>query len=713
MSLTVPFAGTDAGRAARPISEAPDTGNVIAAFGQQIAQVGARLEADRLDREMGRLQVDMTKDLNDLRLQAEQIGDPDQLDAFWAKGVAGLKQQYLTGQTDAGRPRVDQKLRDKWELGFDDLANRHAFAIGQNSLALRQSQRVATFADYELVAGQQAAATDPGTRDQLFAIYDEQVDGLQAQGILSPEEAAAKKRDFRSNTENANLTALIAEDPQAVLDGLDAGIWPGLDAQGQASWTNKAKNAIAAQEKEDLRAAEVAAKAAADQTKGRLTDMIAVLGKGRASADEALLDNPDVAEQFPDLVAQARGAQALRDSGQSIEQMSPPELEQLAADLASKKVTKKWETEALDVVNARLDTARKELDRDPIAYAQSVGLPVPPLDLTDADTMAAGLNARASFGGWLQQRGYTSAVPMLTLDEQAALKAAIDPKGNTSPEERARIAGVLARTSPALLASVAPDPAFAHVGGFLAYGGNQALATEVMKGEEMIARGTIVMPPEKDRAAPFFATIGGLFDELPTGGGRAREAVFKTADALYAARNGLDASGQIDEEAYAQATHEAMGGTGTYGSRDATGGIQDVNGHSTFMPMGLSARRTQTALDLLTEAQADAPVFGGAPKPRAEAAYRLIGAASDSGQLPVVNGSFLTADDWENVQFIAVGNDRYTLALRQGSALVRAVDPKTGEEYHLSLSRLVSLTERSRKELSDPKPFGTEQGIAP
>jgi hypothetical protein len=713
MTLTVPFAGTDAGRAARPVNEAPQTGNVIAAFGNQLKQVGDRLENDRLDREMGRLQVDMTKDLNDLRLQAESIGDPDQLDSFWQNGIAQLKQSYQTGQTEAGRPRVDPKIRDKWELGFDDLANRHAFAIGQNSLALRQSQRLATFADYEHVAGQQAALTDPGTRDQLYATYDEQVDGLQAKGLLSPEAAAAKKRDFRANTESANITALITEDPQAVLDGIEMGAWPGLDAQAQASWTNKATNAIAAQDKEDERAAEVAAKDQAEKVKGRLTDTIAILGKGRASTDEALLDNPEVAAQFPDLVAQARGAQALRDSGQAIEQMSPPELEALAAQMEKSPVTKKWQTEALDVVHGRLETAKKELDRDPITYAQSVGLPVPPLDLTSADTMAEGLAARATFGGWMREKGYTATAPVLSLDEQSALKAMVDPKGNTPPADRARIAGVLADASPALLASVAPDPAFAHVGGFLAAGGNQALATEVMKGEENIARGTVIMPPEKDRAAPFFASIGGLFDELPAGGGRAREATMKTADALYAARNGLDASGQIDAEAYAQATHEAMGGTGTYGSREATGGIQDINGHVTFMPMGLSARRTDLGLRTLTDALADVPVAGGAAKPRFAAAEGAVRAASESGNLPVINGQYLTADDWGAMQFIAVGNDRYVLARREGGALVRALDAKTGQEFHLSLSRLVSQAERLKGSLAAPRTDPATLGVAP
>ncbi len=703
MTLTVPRAGTDAGRAARPVFEEPQTGNVIQAFGDQVAQIGDRLETDRLDREMRRLQVDMTKDLNDLRLQAEEIGDPDELGQFWDQGVAGLKDRYLTGKRENGRAIVDPKNAEAWGLGFDDLANRHGFAIGQTALALRQSQRVGTFLDYEQVAGQQAALTDPNTRDELYLDYDAQVDDMVNRGVFSPEVGAAKKRDFRAASETANLTYLIAEDPDAVLDGLEAGVWSGLDAQQVASWTAKAETAIAAREEKAQKAAEAEAGQVSAQIKGNLNEAIAIVGKGRVSPLEALVDDPVAQEEHPELVAELRGAVALRDEKIFIDQMTPDELEALSDRMAGETVMRKWQTEAKDTVDARLAEAKTELARDPIAYSAKVELPVPPLDLSSPDAMVEGLGARAVFGNWLTKRGYTERPVYLSLDEQAALKAMIDPKGNTAPADRARIARVLATTlGPGAVAGLAPDLPFVHVAGFLGAGGNDALATEILRGQEEIARKTVVMPPLSDRAAPFFSTVGGLFDELPKTGVRAKETLFATADALYAARNGLDPDGEIDAEAYAQATHEAMGGTGSFGSSDATGGIQDINGHTTFMPMGLSQSRVERALDSLGDALGDVPVLGGKEKPRYTAATGAIAAASESGNLPVINGQYLTAEDLQDLQFIAVGDDSYVLARREGNTLVRALDAVTGDEFRLSLTRLTDAAERSRKVLGAP-----------
>ena len=167
--LTVPRAPVTVGRTATIRHESPGTGELAAAFGNRLLAFGTALEADRLDREMARLKVDMTRDLGELRLQVEDMGDPDAAGAAWDAGVASIRKNYLTGTGENGRPRVDKKNEGNFGLAFDDLTNTHALAIGRRGLALRQSQRAATYYDYGNVAAAQAVTADPETQAQMIA----------------------------------------------------------------------------------------------------------------------------------------------------------------------------------------------------------------------------------------------------------------------------------------------------------------------------------------------------------------------------------------------------------------------------------------------------------------------------------------------------------------------------------------------------------------
>jgi hypothetical protein len=143
MALTVPTSGVIAGRAAQPVADTGvgAVGGAISEFGQRIAETFGRVEADRLDREMSRINVDMTRDLGQLRLQVEQMGDPDAAGAAWDQGRASIRDQYLNGQTDSGRPRVDPKNRENFGLAFDDLSNTHALAIGRMNMEQRHGSQ--------------------------------------------------------------------------------------------------------------------------------------------------------------------------------------------------------------------------------------------------------------------------------------------------------------------------------------------------------------------------------------------------------------------------------------------------------------------------------------------------------------------------------------------------------------------------------------------
>jgi hypothetical protein len=137
--LSMPYAGTNPGRPAQAQPQPVDgRAGAVADFGQVMLDVGTALENDRLDREIKRAQVDMTRELNDLRLQVEGIGDPDAADAAWQQGVEQLRSAYVAPAAD-GRARISPANADRFGLAFDDLANRHASSLGARSLELRQS----------------------------------------------------------------------------------------------------------------------------------------------------------------------------------------------------------------------------------------------------------------------------------------------------------------------------------------------------------------------------------------------------------------------------------------------------------------------------------------------------------------------------------------------------------------------------------------------
>lgn len=711
MALTVPQAGTTAGRAPSLQFEADDTGNVIAAFGQQMLQTGNRLEADRLDRHARRLQVDMTKDLGDLRLRAEEIGDPDELDTFWQKGVADLKQSYLAG-------RVDRKIAEDWSIAFDDLANRYGNSVGQTALALRQSQRVATFADYEHVAGQQAALVDPGTRDQLYATYDAQVDDMAARGVLTPEAAAEKKRAFRANAESANLTALIAEDPEAVTEGLAAGAWPGLTAEEQAAWKVKAETAVAARAEAAQKAAEVSAKEASEGLAAQLKAAISIAGKGQFSAYEGLLDDPAAIAEHPDLVAQLRETVALRGEGKVIATMPLPELRALSADLGKQELTEDWQTDRKAVVDAQIAAAEKGFAEgaDQIAFGRTAGLPVPEIDIEgDPDALARGLAARRAYTGWLVEKGYTEHPALLSEAERAKLAARV--ADTADPSARLEVALALTSALPPQEAKAIATGANASVGfsrvlGLIADGADPSVALPILRGEQKLATKVASAPPPKQAQMVFNEVTGTTLD----GSVPAMSEIYHSAAAIFA-----DGMGETDPEEMADgllidgpartkwvsAIQQAAGATPDRNGEMTVGGFQQVAGRTLLLPRGVAAESANDAI-LRVDAQLAGhgiysetatprviiqPRVGPAPPaaPPAQDPYRALKAASlKAGAAPDLGDA--PSDLWETLRIERIegplGQDAYVL-VGERRGVPYYIEDADGDTYAFSLGRLV------------------------
>lgn len=710
-SLTVPQAPTTAGRTAASITPKDPRADIVAEASQQVFQIGTRLENDRLERQMGRLQVDLEKDINDLRLEAEAIGDPDELTAFWDERTQSLRDTYLSGTSSDGRARVDRKNAERFGLAFDSVVNRHGFTIGSRALAARQSQHSANFMAWEAETAPMRAR---GTPDEVAAIDADFEDWLErevASNRLTPEQAEARRQSHYSEGASARATTMLAENPEALISGLEAGEFDSLGAERVAQLRVRGNAAIAAREKE---AATERDQAEADRVAAVNTDASSAIKLARAGRTSALEDEILADEGFalakPEVVAELRGIAALRDNKFAIDTMTLDELRELEARLLTEDITRDWQNEALDAVRSQIEADQDGFSADPMAHAAAKGLPgynleAPENLLEDADATRAFFETAARRSSELVEGGYTDRAMPLTADQLTQLKETISENGD--PRARAELAATVAETfGPEVMANMGLDPTFSWVAGLSANGGDASIATGIMRGQNEMRLGNVVMPSENDRKGAFFGQVDTLFESMP-GGSVIKGQIRGAADALYASRNSVNPDGTLDEEAYAQALHEVLGGRGSYGSRDATGGLAEVNGFMTALPSAVSPRQVEDAIDLLSVDQIEVAhdddsrmfnhIFNESQKRVIE---DILPNMPDGAEVKLlVNGRPMAPTDWSELIFAPNGSDSYTMVASVGGRPVSVVNQATGEPVNISMTMLVRAAEAERRRL--------------
>lgn len=717
--LTVPRAPNIVGRTANEQFEAPEAGAAVAQFGNRMLQFGTALEADRLDRQMSRLRVDMTKDLGELRLQVEEIGDPEAAGAAWDQGIARLRQTYQTGTDERGRPRIDKKNAENFGLAFDDLSNTHALALGGRFLALRQSQRAATYYEYSTVAGDQAAKADPATRDKLYADFDEETDRQVAAGTMDPERAAKAKTEFRQRTENAAAIELQAADPQGLIEALDGDEFANLDPETRARYGVSAQAEVDRRAAADQRAAETAAKEWEAKTGRQLDDLADIYSAGRTPQNAAILADKSL-QEHPVLGPKARKALAAEQLATEIPDLAaktPDELKALIAAEKKRPIRDPWETERLPVLEAQLAVSLDGWKTDPIGFAQKnpdMAVPVlPEFDPSNPDAFVDAVGARVTYGKGLKEKGYVKAAgkaaPFLSREEQASVKAALAVEQD--PIARAALGAALFNEvmamggDPGQIEALAADPVLSWTAGQMAKKAIvPAIAAEILTGQQVLAAKTVVMPPLEARNGETFAYLGTLFNEMPNGDFRKRQVV-DAADALFAARiRELKPGEEIPEGLYKQALHEVYGGTGVAGSADAKGGVQEFRDIPTILEPGMSpAAIEQTFATLVDHMRVETNGNGAEVIAATEAlpevpTSTVLQSVSRSGGVPTSGGEPLEESDFVGGPFKLfekgltlkwVGYDSYVLVLDQGTGQMAEDSTRPGTAYVFSLKRLM------------------------
>jgi hypothetical protein len=361
MSLTLPNGGTNPGRAAQaqPV-EAGNLGAALAEFGGQVTDVALQLRAEQDDRQLKRAQVDLTRDVNDLRLEVEQIGDPDAADAAWQQGVANLRGRYTQAGADGTAAPINRRNANDFGLMFDSLTNSVGYDIGRRNLGLRNSQRDANWLSYMQAGVDAAARSNPETRAVIIDAGMDQIDGDLAAGAITPEEAERRRITLMGDVDNARAIRMIGEDPDAFLAGVQAGEFDGLNGEAIARYEVQAQAAIERRENAATAEAAKAEKARQAEIAGRLNDLRDMYLDGREITDEAYMARPEV--QAHPAFAEAAAARALRDEGKILPQMTVAEIDAEIATEERREITEPWEHKRLELLR-RERRAAAERDR--------------------------------------------------------------------------------------------------------------------------------------------------------------------------------------------------------------------------------------------------------------------------------------------------------------------------------------------------------------
>lgn len=756
MSLTIPLAELAGGAAPRIRVEAEQGGTAVAEFGARMVRIGDAMETDRLDREAVTVRSRMQRDLGQLALDMESVGDPDELDRSWVERSSALRDEVLGA--------ADPRNRARLEANWNELADARSLQIGARAIEARNSAWRAGLDEQAYSYVSTAAGADPKTRqagrDQLA---DTVAEGI-ASGRITPEQGAVILRNAAQDGERAALTGRLDTDPEGALAALEAGEYPGLDPLYAEGAKTVARSKVAQRDATAQVEADRQAKVRQTEIGERLKAGTINARAGRVNTWEAdLRADPEVRAHpdFPEFEA----ALELRDAIPGFATMTPDQQAELIAAEAAKPVTDTWETKRLEALqethketvkvtgeaakerldaitaNARAgrrtvgeaealadpalrghpgyaeaaaavrlreamptfatlppdkqaklieidmaqavthpweDSRRKALEAskaesdaawagDAIAHATKLGfqiakLPDPAGDPAD---FAEGLAARRRDALWLHDRKYTKTPVFFSAEERAQLAQATGTAAD--PETRAALAqgflSAFGKDAPRALAEIGGDEVFAHMGSLASAGGPPGLVAEAFRGQQAIDGKVVALPKPADRRQWADDVLG----DVLAGDAVTEARILKSADAIYAAR--APRSGEPDADAYKAALQAAIGQDAT-ARGEPIGGVQEVRGARTILPIGVSAEAVETALD------------------QDDAADRLR-AAGASGGAPLYAGQPLSADMVGGLKLRAVGNDAYALYVERRGRRFDVTDSSSGRPYVVRLSRFV------------------------
>lgn len=329
-----------------------------------------------------------------------------------------------------------------------------------------------------------------------------------------------------------------------------------------------------------------------DEQKVKLNTIISAAEEDRHAADEAILDDPAIWREHPELAREAAAKVALRGAIPGFMGKTPAERSAILRNEKERAVGDEWE---LDILNAMEDSdeAATELANDDfVAYAEKHMPEKPPqlpADMSDpasAQQTIDALEARKDWAIGAVRQGYTAAPVFFSKQERDAMSPVFG-KGADPAVKAAAVTAVTAAfgaSTGAALGELKADDVSRHVGGLMGAGVSSAVGQKAIYGQQLIDEGVVMIPTKATNVSAISPEVAAA---LPPGAAL-QGRVLRTAQAIYASSaRGIDSNSEEAAELMATAVQEALG----YEQRSAqrtTGGVQEVNGMMTLLPPGIT-----------------------------------------------------------------------------------------------------------------------------
>ncbi|MDB6151471.1 MAG: hypothetical protein JWQ44_2919 [Chthoniobacter sp.] len=467
---------------------------------------------------------------------------------------------------------------------------------------------------------------------------------------------AAQRAENAANAIQARqaseLSAAVASGDPAKIAAAEGALTATLDQKAKANgstWTpEQSYNVVAAAKAAGQQAAQQAATTADRETKDKLKGILDMGNSGIVSADQSILNDPEIAKKFPEEVLAARAAQNM---AQTMPQLfeAPPADVQHQADLLRKTATSPLQIATINKMDELAKTMAEAYDKDPVAAAIKYRKGNLPPALPDAATMIAApaaatamMKARLGYMTDATAHGYNPSGALLSGAESDQWGAMFSKE---VPVEARLAAATLVAEGFGDKAGIVfkglkgADPVTQSAGQFVASGGDAAIAKEAMTGQAMLdagmSKGKLPAVDISQVDAGYAQALAGL--PIP------QADIMKLAAGYYAYHNHEPIKDAADAKKAAKDAVNAALGASTDTAGRTTGGIQAVNGQPLLLPSGVRGADVEAVLNGSGGAMGAVGLVGGALPVLGPTALALGYGLSDTAISPAWQSSGLGA----------------------------------------------------------------------
>ncbi len=335
----------------------------------------------------------------------------------------------------------------------------------------------------------------------------------------------------------------------------------------------------------------------------------------------------------------------------------------------------------LEMAEKLATEARKEIKKDPIGWADRVGLVnVTPLDFSEPDKAAVSVKARVAQAEAVASH-YKIAPTYLQPEERRVLATIASQGGAQTLEIATTLSQAAGDRAPAVLSEVFDEaPTIAVLAGHVHEAGVTSAARDAADGLALAkTEGFKPLAPKKQQAREIAVQVGrGAFTAMP----RAEQAVMSLANKIYEVRARRAGVEEFDVDLWEAGFREAIGerthAGDTYGGIALRGGGWLFGGRAIVVPPNIKQDGFDDVINAI----------------RLDDLVDVFGAPLDKADKPV------SIEAVRRAEFVTVGHGKYWLAMGD----IDSGDPQflkggNGRPYELDLNALAPRLSKRRPDL--------------